>query len=178
MIHSDPLPGDIGLTQIDGAVGKLIQLGQWFNGDGFSTYEHAFIVLPDERLLEAEPGGARIQALTEYADAAVLYVCPDGLTDDQRLAICAAARRYLGVRYSFLDYVAIAAHRLRLPVPGLRRYVATTKHQICSQLVDRAYLDAGVHLFNDNRWPGYVTPMALYDLLAETRLRGRHRAVR
>ncbi|MFF4953440.1 hypothetical protein ACWC2K_05310 [Streptomyces chattanoogensis] len=166
MKHTHPVPGDIGLTTISGVTGALIRLGQWINKDGFADYEHVFLVLPDDRLLEAEPGGARIIPLSAYAGDEVLYVCPERLTERQRTAICDAATRYVGVPYSFLDYVAIAAHRFHLPVPGLRRYIAGTGHMICSQLVDQCYQDAGVHLFADGRWPGYVTPMALYNLLA------------
>ncbi|MEU9117795.1 hypothetical protein AB0D04_40235 [Streptomyces sp. NPDC048483] len=166
MKHTHPLPGDIGLTQISGVTGQLIRLGQWINKDGFADYQHVFLVLPDEQLLEAVPGGARISSLSGYTGTDVLYVCPKRLTWQQRTAICEASTRYIGVPYSFLDYAAIAAHRFRLPLPGLRRYVASTRHMICSQLVDQCYLDAGVHLFADGRWPGYVTPMALYNLLA------------
>ncbi|AJC61021.1 MULTISPECIES: hypothetical protein [Streptomyces] len=166
MKHTQPLPGDIGLTQISGVTGRLIRFGQWINGDGFADYEHTFLVLPGERLLEAEPGGARIRPLSEYDGSDVLYVCPEQLTEQQRERICAAADRYVGVPYSFLDYLAIATHRLHVPVPGLRRYVASSRHMICSQLVDQCYQDADVHLFSDGRWPGYVTPMALYTLLA------------
>ncbi|ANZ20884.1 hypothetical protein ACH4YO_28185 [Streptomyces noursei] len=166
MKHTQPLPGDIGLTQISGVTGRLIRFGQWINGDGFADYEHTFLVLPGERLLEAEPGGARIRSLSEYDGSDVLYVCPKQLTEQQREKICVAADRYVGVPYSFLDYLAIATHRLHVPVPGLRRYVASTRHMICSQLVDQSYQDADVHLFSDGRWPGYVTPMALYTLLA------------
>lgn len=126
-----------------------------------------FSSCPTVRLLEAEPGGARIEPLTAYDGTPVRYVCPEGLTDQQRTAICAAATAYVGVPYSFLDYLAIAAHRFHLPLPGLRRYVAATRHMICSQLVDQAHQDAGVHLFADHRWPGYVTPMALHNLLAD-----------
>jgi hypothetical protein len=32
--------------------------------------------------------------------------------------------------------------------------VASTKHLVSGQLVDRAELDAGVHLLTDRRWPG------------------------
>ncbi|MEV0372938.1 hypothetical protein AB0I10_24460 [Streptomyces sp. NPDC050636] len=167
MKHTHPLPGDIGLTQISGITGRLIRLGQWLNGDGFADYQHAFLVLPDDRLLEAVPGGARVRPLAQYTGANVLYVCPERLTEQQRTAICDAATRYVGVPYSFLDYLAIAAHRFHIPLPGLRRYIASTRHMICSQLVDQCYLDAGVHLFADGRWPGYVTPMALYELLAD-----------
>jgi hypothetical protein len=167
-IHAVPQPGDIGLTSIPGPVGWLIRLGQALNGGGFTTYEHAFLVLDGGRLLEAEPGGARIAGLDEYAGQHVEYVAPAGLTDGQRAAICAAGLRYVGVGYSAADYFALAAHRFRLPVPGLRRWVASSRRMICSQLCDQAYQDAGVHLFADGRWPGYVTPADLWQLLGAT----------
>lgn len=169
MICTDPLPGCIGLTSITGPVGRLIQAGEWLNGDGFGPWEHAIVVLEGGRLIEAAPKGARIRPLTDYQRREVLYVVPAGLTWQQRWDVCDAARTYEGVPYSFLDYAALAAHRLRLPVRGLRRYIASTGHLMCSQLVDRAYLDAGVRLFTDERWPGYVTPMDLFDLLARPR---------
>lgn len=166
LIRNTPQPGDVGLTSIEGIVGKLIRVGQALNGDGFSHYEHAFIVLEDGMLIEAMPGGAQIVPLSEYDDREVLYVSPAGLTEWDREQICAEARKYEGTPYSFADYAAIAAHRLRLPLPGLREFVESTHHQICSQLVDNAYRDAGVKLFSDNRWSGYCTPGSLYRRLA------------
>ncbi|MFE7246063.1 hypothetical protein [Streptomyces sp. NPDC057580] len=167
MIRTEPQPGDIGLTSITGTVGRLIQIGQWLNGDGFGPYEHAFIVLPDDQLIEAEPGGAQVAPLSEYDDREVLYVSPAGLTPAQREAIVSCALKYRDVPYSFLDYAALAAHRFHLPVPGLRTYVESTGHMICSQLCDQAYKDAGIQLFDDGRWEGYVTPMDLYNQLAD-----------
>lgn len=162
LIVNTPQPGDIGLTSITGIVGKLIRLGQLLNGDGFAHYEHAFIVLENGMLIEAMPGGAQIVPLSEYDDRDVLYVSPAGLTEADRQRICDEARKFEGTPYSFADYAAIAAHRLHLPLPGLREFVASTGHQICSQLVDNAYRAAGIKLFSDSRWTGYCTPGALY----------------
>jgi uncharacterized protein YycO len=166
VIRTDPQPGDIGLTSITGPVGRLIKIGQWLNGDGFGAYQHAFVVLPGGLLIEAMPGGAIIAPLSKYDDRDVLYVSPAGLTDAQRKAICDCALKYRGVPYSFLDYFALAAHRFRIPVLGLRSYIRSTGHQICSQMADQAYLDAGQQLFDDGRWEGYVTPMAIANELA------------
>ncbi|MEU2426984.1 hypothetical protein ABZ619_39230 [Streptomyces sp. NPDC007851] len=166
MIRTDPQPGDIGLTSITGPVGALIRFGQWLNGDGFGQYQHAFIVLPGGRLIEAMPGGAIVDELSKYDDRHVLYVSPVDLTPAQRKAICDCALKYEGVPYSFLDYVALALHRFHIRVPGLRRYIQATGHMICSQLDDRAYRDAGQILFRDGRWDGYVTPMAIANELA------------
>jgi hypothetical protein len=167
VIESSPRLGDIGLAPIVGPVGWLIRVGQRLNRSkrNASRYQHAFIVTSDSELIEARPGGACIRPLSDYPDA--VFVCPDGLTDAQRDAICAAARRYLGTGYSAVEYFALAAHRFRLPIPGLRRYVASSHRMICSQLVDRCYQDAGVQLFADGRWDGWVTPADLDELLGQ-----------
>src|SRR5215471_5647276 len=90
-----------------------------------------------------------------------------------KLEMGAAARRYTqpgpwgqhGVPYAFPDYGAIGAKALGLPIPGLDGYLAATWHMICSQLVDQAAQDRGLHLFNDGRAPGYVMPLDLAVLL-------------
>ena len=166
-IHQTPQPGDIGLTNVLGPVGWGIRLGERLDGatGNTSRYEHAFLVLQAGMLIEAQPGGAVVRPLSDYAGRDVLYVSPDGLTDGQRPAICAAGLRYVGVGYSAVEYFALAAHRFHLPIPGLRRYVASSRRMICSQLVDQAFQDAGVHLFRDGRWPGFVTPADLAALL-------------
>jgi hypothetical protein len=162
------------LTTITGLVGRGIAFGEWLNGDGFGIYQHAGIVLSAYQsldgwagtVMEAQPGGARRTPLATYQDRDTVFVSPAGLTPAQRRAICTAACAYEGVPYSFLDYAALGAHRLHLPVPHLRDYIATTGHQICSQLCDNSYTAAGVHLFQDV-WPGYVTPMDLWNLLRQ-----------
>ncbi|WP_145905456.1 hypothetical protein [Kitasatospora viridis] len=152
---------------MSGTTGRLIRLGQWLNGDGFADYEHAFVLITEDALIEAEPGGAKQSPLADYQGRPMRWSTGHfQLTDDQRAAIVDAARRRIGVPYSFLDYFALAAHRFRLPGSGLlKRYVADTRHMICSQLVDQCYHDAGIQLFTDGRWPGYVTPADLARLL-------------
>jgi hypothetical protein len=59
--------------------------------------------------------------------------------------------------------------------------VASAKHLISSQLVDRAQQDAGVQLFADGRWPGFVRPSDLAELIlkvGELKMRRRAQAVR
>jgi len=162
-----PRPGDFAVVRMSGTVGRLIRLGQWLNGDGFADYEHAFVLVTEDALIEAEPGGAQQSPLADYQGRPMRWSTGHiRLTDDQRAAIVAAARHRVGVPYSFLDYFALAAHRFRLPGSRLlKHYVADTRHMICSQLVDQCYHDAGVNLFTDGRWPGYVTPADLARLL-------------
>ncbi|WP_329565415.1 hypothetical protein [Kitasatospora sp. NBC_01266] len=163
-----PRPGDFAVVSMGGEVGRLIRLGQWLNGDGFANYEHAFVLVGDDEVIEAQPGGARQAPLAEYDTHLIRWSSGHiQLTNDQRVEIVAAARGCLRVPYSFLDYAALAAHRVHLPGSSLLKgYVADTRHQICSQLVDQCYQDAGIHLFGDGRWPGYVTPADLYRLIS------------
>jgi hypothetical protein len=162
----NPQPGDIGLTSISGRVGRLIRFGQWLNGDGFTTYEHAFVYVGDvwdegtQTIVEAQPGGARVVQNWHPADSTVYLRCPDG----QRDAVAAAALSLRGTPYSFLDYLSLAALRLHIPAPHVRAYVMSSKHMICSQLADEAARRGGWHLFTDMRWPGDVTPGDLYRL--------------
>lgn len=158
-----PKPGDFGLVAIGGALGFFVSLGQHLAGDS-SKYTHAFIVLDDNTVLAAQPGGARIDKLTDYANRAI-YSSID-LTDAQRQAIVVQARKLEGLPYSFLDYLAIALARFRIRPKWLTKFIADKGHMICSQLVDFCYMRAGVHLFNDGRLPQEVTPGDLLYVLA------------
>ena len=161
-----PPPGMIGLTQISGSVGKTIEFGQWLNGEGFECWEHAFVVLPDGQILEAEPGpdGAVISPVTRYSNVYwcenVFKLLPQPRPSDAR--ITEIANQLKGTPYSFADYAALAAHRLHIWAPFLKTYVQTSKHEICSQLADDFYQRLGVPIFTDGRWNGDVTPGSLF----------------
>ncbi len=159
---ADMPAGIIGLTKISGVVGKGIEFGQWLNGEGFEIWEHAFVTLPGGRVLEAEPGGARIVPFnygSVYWCTAIYKLLPPGITDEEFTRVGESLR---GTQYSFLDYAALSAHRLHIPAPHLRKYIQTSQHEICSQLSDDYYFRLGAHIFTDDRWPGDVTPASLY----------------
>jgi hypothetical protein len=90
-----------------------------------------------------------------------------------RARVAREARALEGADYSFLDYPALGLAEWARAHPQsktlarlserLRVYINCHGHLICSALVDRAYANAGVHLF-DNRMPGDVTPedLAVY----------------
>lgn len=166
-------PGDFAAVRVDGAVGRLIRVGQFLNGSGFRNYEHAiFYAGDDEKLgqdliLEAEPGGARLVPF-HYSPGDVLWSSdapPLALNATQRQLAMVIARHYKGVPYSALDYFALAAHRLHIRTPMLKYIIGSTHQMICSQLADQCRLEMGSHLFSDSRWPGFVTPADLADLI-------------
>ncbi len=155
-----PCAGDFGLLTGRSPVDDLIRLGELLNGNGFSKYSHAFVLLDDDTIVESMPGGARISPVTEYPADLVTWSSWD-LTDAERARIVTVARATEGIGYSFLDYGALAARRLHIPAPGLRAYIAATGHRICSQNADQIYHDAGQIMFADGRWAGDVVPADL-----------------
>jgi uncharacterized protein YycO len=159
-----PEPGDFGLVKISGYPGFLARVGMLLNGDGWHRWQHAFLILEGDRVIEAMPHGARIRSLRAYDGSNAIYSDWD-LSEEQRGAICAFGETLEGTPYSILDYVSLTLARLRIRPPGLPRYIASTKHLICSQLIDTAYTQAGVHMFHDGRWSGDVTPGDLVKVL-------------
>ena len=185
-------PGDFAAVRMGGTTGRLIRIGEFLNGNGFGDWEHAIFYagddpdLGDDLILEAEPGGARLVPF-HYALTEVLWSTDNPLLNlnlsQQQLAMT-VAKHWKGVPYSFLDYLALAAHRLHIPgwlpfwfspvkaakqrfrhLVTLKTYVAETGHDICSQLADLCRLELKSNLFSDGRWPGYVTPLALANLI-------------
>lgn len=172
----EPQPGDFEVVPTGGTGGKLIEIAQIISNTGRKDYEHARLYLGAGKIVEAQPGGAVIRQYdVNQNDGGLWSTGLIQLTKTQRTLIVSAGYEYgYGhVGYSIIDYFAIAACKFKIGMltPGLKAYVESSKHMICSQLVDQCYQDAGVHLFDDNRWPGYVTPGDLADLLYS---RGKH----
>jgi hypothetical protein len=162
-----PRPGDIGITSISDWGGELIRRMQQLNGCGSEKYEHAFGVTaagsPDGTvapvIVEAMPEGAR--KVSNWHDPATTrwLICPDEYRDAMVRLLVEQARKK--VKYAWFDYAAIALHRFHLHPPGLKHFIESSHRQICSQLVDWCADNAGWHLFDDGRWPGYVPPCDL-----------------
>lgn len=162
------LPGDFAVLPILGPVGTLISIGEWLNGDAFGHYDHAEIYVgmandsaPNGYTMGAYPGGARLYPVPAQQTGWLWSTGRIPVSPSQRLDIVSQAMACKGIGYSAADYFALAAHHFHLPVPGLQDFIADSGHMICSQLVDYCYMQAGVHLFSDGRWPGYVTPADL-----------------
>lgn len=163
-----PSRGDFEVVHTGGDAGKLIRVGQYLNGSGFRDYEHARIYVGGGKCVQAQPGGA---VFCDYDpnDGGLWSTGLFNMDPVARNIIVEMAQHYaqIHVGYSAADYFALAARRMEfgLLVPGLRYYVKNSGHMICSQLVDQCYQDAGVQLFDDKRWAGYVTPGDLAELI-------------
>jgi cell wall-associated NlpC family hydrolase len=163
-----PQPGDFDCVPMGGDAGKAIRVAEWLDGSGFGNYEHAEIKVNATQTMAAYPGGAALQTIPaeQWQGGWLWSTGIIALTAEQRAKIVSTAMSLEGTPYSAADYFALVAHRLHVPGSQfLKGYVASSKHMICSQLVDYCYMMAGVHLFNDGRWPGYVTPADLANVL-------------
>jgi hypothetical protein len=166
-----PLPGDFAVVPTTGDVGTLIRIGERLDGAPakFAQYQHAFIYVGSGNIVQAEPGGAQLTRLPgRFKNGVPGVMWSTGLFNlgfTIRYDLCATAHGTVGTPYSALDYFALATHHWGIPTPGLQRFIATSRHMICSQLVDYCYATSGVHLFTDGRWPGYVTPADLAQVL-------------
>jgi hypothetical protein len=161
-----PRPGDFAVVDTRRRTSRRAQLAKALSRGGFTMFDHAVICSRVRRdgtvyIVEAMPSGAR-ENLWHYDDHDHLW--STGLVKTS-IKAGKAALRYVDAPYSWLDYAAISMHAWHLWVPGLRHYVASGKHLISSQLVDRAEQEAGVHLFTDRRWRGYVRPSDLAELI-------------
>lgn len=166
-------PGSFGLAVIQGKLGFWVDKGQEVVERQKYKYTHAFLVLDDGTVIEAEPGGAKITPLAAYTkrrdvvfsdEPVQLYL--DGVVgydlDEAeariREKIVDFGRSLAGTPYNYLDYLAIGLDRFGIHPALIRRRLARTDRLICSQLVDFAYQHAGIHLFDDGRDPANVTP--------------------
>lgn len=182
ILKADAGPGDFLCVPVAGPVGSLIEIGQFLAGTKYQPYEHAevYIGQPDVYApwgytVSAYPnrkGRLPLPKPPEFVPGAIWSSGLIDLTDEQRLAIVNWCTAHEHVKYSEYDYLALVAHRLHLPLPGLKEYIARPDSLICSQFVDMSYLQAGVELFSDGRWPGYVKPMDLAELLESKMARG------
>lgn len=172
---AQPRPGDFCCVPVSGPVGLGITVGQWLDGDRFQFYDHAEVYVgqadaagPYGYTVSTYPRGSGKRALPCQPARLPGSLWSSGLIDltgTQRVDITAWALAHQDTRYSFADYGALVLHRLGMRDPGLRRYIDSSGHQICSQYTDYAYAVNGVHLYDDGRWSGFVTPGDLARLL-------------
>lgn len=167
---TDPLPqliGQFGLSTISGFAGWWVNLGQALIRDS-SRFTHAFVIVSSEHVVEARPGGAKLTPLTHYttgSKAAETVISTLELTPVQQNRIAQEALKLVGVPYSFADYLSLALDHLGFRPKWLRKRIKDSGRLICSQLVDLCMLRAGIHLFDDGRDPGDISPGDLADFL-------------
>ena len=170
-------PGDVLLLRIEGFVGLMVDVMQRINRDT-SYWTHAAVVLDDETVFEAQPGGAVITPLSKYLDrpgAVVSYYQrpkPGNPTEYElvplanvmngriRQGIVRDARAVFakGYQYAWSTYFYLALVRFGIRPNWVKWQVQNPDVGICSQVADLLLADNTIHLFADGRMPYDVTP--------------------
>lgn len=162
MIVTDyaPRAGDFFLARSNGAKWWAYSLLQLLTGEP-SLYTHAGLVLDDGTYLEARPGGAIIRPLDTLWERQAVAFSQNDLTDDQRAALVAEARRYIDTPYTFTRFWYLAARTFGWQWASTKLDEMCRDAVICSSLVDKIYEAVGIKLFDDGRTPGDVSPGSL-----------------
>ena len=159
-MNYQPKPGDIYLTRFGGPVGRLITVLQAVVAFDPSRYSHAGVVLKGGWTISAQwprPTFVTLeQLLADNRGKPVAFIEAPAWADRDR--IVASAISLSNRRYSLWSYLWIGLTRLHIRPAWLRSRVAGDRSLICSALADRAWMLSGVHLFNDGRLLGEVTP--------------------
>lgn len=191
VVASDFKPGAFGLSVISGRIGDAVAWGQKHLAGDDGPFTHAWMILDNNEVIEAEPGGARIRPIGEYLDHDEILVCDQpvqtklaelkaihqetGVTEELtdatafydylegliREQFVSVAREFDKAPYGYLQYLAIGLAARGIRPAWLRKLIGN-KRVICSQLVDRVAQVIGVEFFDDKRWEGEVTPGDLY----------------
>ena len=147
------ITGQVAIISTSGWVGRLVQLVT------NSAWNHCVIAINEFECVSAEPGGAVLRYISDYRNDLVAWSQFD-LSVEQRVRISTWGWEHLDTDYDYLGFAAIAVTKLLGPLAPkwLLRYIATRDRLICSYLVDLALQAGGIHLFNDHRPRGCVTP--------------------
>jgi cell wall-associated NlpC family hydrolase len=150
--------GQFGVVRTTSLAAWVIRLGTR------SQVNHAYIYVSDNYIVEAQPHGAVMRHASKYAGSPTSSF---NLTPEEQARVRAAALALVGTSYNFLDIAVLALLSLGVRWAWLQKRAQSSAALICSQLVDRAYRNAGIHLYDDGRPDGEVTPGDLLLLLAE-----------
>lgn len=126
-----------------------------------STYNHAFLVIGEGRLIEATPHDVCTAEISEYAGMPMAANVAEPMSPTQCAAAVQAAIRMMGEEYNWPDLAVIGLGDIGLHWKILLRLTGAHKALICSQLVALAGQAAGLDWGCGKESPGLVTPADL-----------------
>jgi NlpC/P60 family len=136
-----PRYGDYGVVRTNGWAARLIQFGTR------SRWNHAFVYIGNDQLIEANPKGVTISPTSKYSKIA--WNQHEELNDEQREIIVKSAMHFNKTPYGFFDIGNLALRILGLKILAdtkLLEYLAKREGVICSELVSLSYKSAGIDL--------------------------------
>ena len=123
-----------------------------------SPWTHASVYLGDGLIAQADGSGIHVDKLTRYHGAPAVANMGEAMTDAQRAEVCGAARAFTGDEYAWGDIGVIALRRFGFRWGWLNRVADARGTLICSELVAKAGLAAGLDWLCGESDPAYVVP--------------------
>lgn len=133
-----PVAGRYGVVKTFGWVPWLIRRAT------HSQFDHAFVIVEDGAIVEAEPGGVRLGHLSEYYGNRIAINSAEDMTVAQRTAVVATAKQMIGKPYGDLQIVEDGLESLGWHWRWLLNRAAGDGEVVCSQLVALAGQAAGL----------------------------------
>lgn len=187
MVLAPPQPGDFCCIPVGGVLGMGIEAGQFVaeklqrQPARLLPYDHAevYVGMPDlagphgytysaypDNLRPLKSGKRALPCPPEQLPGSIWSSGIIEMTPAAREGVVNWCLAHPRVPYSWADYAAIGLHAAGMNTEALRTHIANLASMICSWYTDAAMWYGGnVHLFDDGRWPGYVTPGDLAGLL-------------
>ena len=132
-------------------------------------FNHAAIMVSPTEVVQASmSSGAVLELLADQTWHEIEWVRWRDVDESTSQMLGALARSLLGTPYNFTDVVALAIDSFGFDPKWVKDREASESTLLCSQLVDLVFQRANLHLFDDGRVPGSVTPgdLARCDQLA------------
>jgi uncharacterized protein YycO len=154
-----PRLGDYGVVKTKGFFGKLIRIGTQ------SRWNHCFIYIGNDLIVEANPTGVAVSPVTKYP--LIAWNQHEVLSYEDRETIASHAKWLVGRPYSFFTIAGMALRILGFKFFSDRLLAAIAKHDgyICSELVAECYRTSGNVVVNEKDYlvnPGDLAERLIY----------------
>ena len=154
-----PQLGDYGVVKTKGFFGKLIRLGT------LSRWNHCFIYIGNDLIVEANPTGVAVSPVTKYP--LIAWNQHEVLSYEERETIASHAKWLVGRPYSFFTIAGMVLRILGFKFFGDRLLALIAKHDgyICSELVAECYRTGGYVVVNEKDYlvnPGDLAERLIY----------------
>lgn len=126
-----------------------------------SAFDHAFVIVEDGAIVEAEPGGVRLGHLSEYYGCRIAINSAEEVTVQQRAVVMATAKSMVGKPYNDLAFADDGLESLGWHWRWLLKRAAGDGEVVCSQMVALCGQAAGLDWRGGADSPTETTPAML-----------------
>lgn len=150
-----PAAGLYGVVKTSGLVPWIIRMGT------HGQFDHAFVILEDGAIVEAEPGGVRLGHLSEYYGCRIAINSAEDMTVQQRSVVATTAKAMIGKAYNDLAIADDGLECLGWHWRWLLSRASGDGEVVCSQMVALAGQAAGLDWRGGAKTTTEVTPAML-----------------